>query len=381
MKDAFAIIYADQGDARLRELIELRSVSALPVGGRYRAIDFVLSNVAHSGIRSVGIITQRNYKSLMDHLGSGKDWDLSRKQGGLMMLPPFDLGSGSGIYRGLCDALFAKRDFIDNQKQKYCLLLHAGLIYKQDYNALMEAHVASSADITLLCSRDPSLVQGDPHDEMGVFVDARGRVSGVEIDRYSLESGCASMKAVLIGRDLLVRLVEDACAEGRYDFNRDVIQANLGKLKIQAVEHTGYVGNLNSVKAYFDVNMDMAQNEAARADLFDAAWPPYTKVMDAAPVRFDKGCSVSGSIFGNGCDVRGAVRDSVLFRGVSVEAGADIEHCIVMQNAKVGAGCHLRNAIIDKDAVVCAGARIVATPDDPVVVRKGAIVEGSRHGR
>ena len=135
MKDAFAIIYADQGDARLRELIEVRSVSALPVGGRYRAIDFVLSNVARSGIRSVGIIAQRNYKSLMDHLGSGKDWNLSRKQGGLMILPPYDLGNENGLYRGFGDALFAKRDFIDHQKQPLALLLGSGRIYRQDYSA------------------------------------------------------------------------------------------------------------------------------------------------------------------------------------------------------------------------------------------------------
>ena len=119
MNDTFAIIYADQGSPDLRELISKRNIAALPVGGRFRAIDFALSNLANSGVHSVGLITQRNYKSLIDHIGSGKDWDLSRKNGGIMILPPYDLGTQTGMYRGLCEAIFAKRDFIDHQRDQW----------------------------------------------------------------------------------------------------------------------------------------------------------------------------------------------------------------------------------------------------------------------
>lgn len=377
MKDAFAIIYADQGDARLRELIEVRSVSALPVGGRYRAIDFVLSNVARSGIRSVGIIAQRNYKSLMDHLGSGKDWNLSRKQGGLMILPPYDLGNENGLYRGFGDALFAKRDFIDHQKQPLALLLGSGRIYRQDYGALAARHRESGADITLLYSRDPKLAADERH-SFGLDIDKEGRVRAAG---GANACECHSMGACLISKNLLVRLVEDACAEGRYDFGRDVLIPAVDQLKVVGVEHRGYMGQLDSVKAYFDVNMDIANSAEVRADLFDPAWAPYTKVMDAAPVHFSATSAVANSMFGNGSEIRGAVRDSVVFRGVTVEEGADVERCIVMQNSVLGRGCHLRNVIVDKDAVIGEGARIVGTPDNPQVVRKGAVVDGRTRGR
>lgn len=380
MKNAFAIIYADQGDARLRELIEVRSVSALPVGGRYRAIDFVLSNVAHSGIRSVGIIAQRNYKSLMDHLGSGKDWDLSRKQGGLMILPPYDLGNENGLYRGFGEALFAKRDFIDHQKQPLALLLASKRIYRQDYRALLARHEETGADITLLYSRDPRLAAGDERPAFGVEVDADGRVRAAGFAPHINGCDCYSLGACLLDKDLLVRLVEDACAEGLYDFGADVLAPAVGRLKVMGVEHRGYVGQLDSVKAYFDVNMDIANDPAVRADLFDPAWAPYTKIMDAAPVHFATTSAVSNSTFGNGSEIRGAVRDSVIFRGVTVEEGADVERCIIMQNSVLGRGCHLRNVIVDKDAVIGEGVRLVGTPDNPRVVRKGAVVDGRTRG-
>lgn len=376
--DAFAIVYASQGAPALRELIELRSVPALPLGGRFRAIDFLLSNVTNSGIRSVGLITQRNYKSLMDHIGSGKDWDLSRKNGGLMVLPPYDLGTASGIYRGVCDALFAKRDFIDHQRQRLCLLLEGSYVYRQDYARMVEAHMASGADVTLLYHRWAGAAGTDPYGRMTLDVDGSGRVRGMDYQALAPASDLVGLGACLIDRDLLVRLVEDACAEGRYSFVRDVLAPAVRDLRVAGYEHRGYAARLTSVKSYFDTNMDMA-DPAACGDLFSGA-PVYTKVRDSIPVRFAATSEVEDSVFGNGGDIRGRVVGSVVFRGVEVGEGADLARCIVMQGSRIGRGCHLRNVIVDKDCVIGDGARLVATPDDPLVVRKGSVVEGALRG-
>ena len=366
MNDAFAIVYAEQGSSQLRDLIALRSVAALPFAGRYRIIDLLLSNLANSGIHNVGLITQRNYKSLMDQIGSGKAWDMSKKNGGLMILPPYDLEGSPGNYHGICDAIFAKRDYLQHQRQTYCLVLGSEVVYRQDYEAMMERMQQTGADIVLLCSSSERLMADGPTRATFVKADDEGRVTGIAYEPLEAEGKSESLGCCLMRKDLLARLVEDACAAGRYNFATDVLAAALADCKVVVAEHEGYAARVTSVKSYFDLNHDMIDPNVRR-DLFFSDAPVFTKSLDAPPVKFN-------SLIGNGCDVRGRVVDSIAFRGVVVEEGADVENCIIMQNTHVGAGAHLRNMIIDKDATVVAGARRVALPESPEIVRKGAVV-------
>lgn len=373
MNNAFSIVYAKQGDPDLRELIELRSTAALPIAGRYRMIDILLSNIVHSGIRSVGLITQRNYNSLMNHIGSGKEWGLSKKMGGLTILPPYDLGSGSELYRGFVDALLSKRDFIEHQRWPYCLLMATDQVYRQDYDVMMEKHRDSGADVTVMYSRNPRLM----NDNSGstTFLEMDGdRVRG--LTTYPTDSdGCyANLRVCLMEKGLLLRLVEDTCAEGRYDFDTDLLTRAITNYKVVGVEHEGFVGRVTSVKSYFDLNQDML-DKSVRHDLFDPDYPVYTKTMDAPPTLFERGCEVEHSLFGNGCYVQGRVKRSVVFRGVHIEETADVENCIVMQNTHIGRGAKLRNMIIDKNVVVEPGARCISAPYDPGIIRKRQLVE------
>ena len=376
MNNAFAIVYAKQGDPQLRELVELRSVAALPFAGRYRMIDVILSNLTNSGVRSVGLITQRNYKSLIDHIGSGKEWNLSKKVGGLMILPPYDLAVGNDLYQGLPDALFSKRDYIEHQRWRYCLLIATDKVYRQDFNAMMDKHIESGADITVLYSRKESL----KHDDTGstyYFQMDGDEVVGMSANGEGPGDVVANLGASIMDKELLMRLVEDTCADGLYNFDMDLLARNIGKYKVVGIEHEGYVGPISSVKTYFDLNTDML-NPDIRNELFDPEFPIYTKTHDSPPSLFESGCDADNSLFGNGCTVKGKVSNSIVFRGVQIDEDADIDNCIIMQNSHIGAGAKLRNMIIDKDAVIEPGARCMSVPYNPAIVRKGAVVEGTR---
>lgn len=374
MKDTFAIVYAGHGNPLLGDLIAHRAVAALPLAGRFRTIDVMLSNIAQSGIRDVGVIMQRNFQSLVEHIGSGDAWDLSSKSGGVALLTPFDQGMGTGLYQSFGDALFAKRYYINRQHAKYALLLASDMVYRADYNDLLEHHLATGADITVLYSRELRLAQGDPTHLANLNIDDDGWVVGADFGPVGPEGGCFNLGACIMEKELLLRLVEDACAEGRYNFVTDIIEPAVGVYKVAALEHKGYSGRLTTVKSYFDMTRDMLDREV-REELFYDNGPVYTRVMDAPPVRYVKGCEVENSVFGNGCVVEGRVVGSVVFRGVTIEEGADIENCVVMQDSFIGKGAHLRNAIIDKDVIVHPNARVVGTPDMLTVVRKASIVE------
>lgn len=373
MNDTFAIVYAGHGNPFLGELIAHRAVSALPFAGRYRTIDVILSNISQSGIRDVGVIMQRNFQSLVEHIGSGDAWSLSSKHGGVALLTPFDQGLTTELYHGFGDALMAKRYYLDRQRGRYALLLASDMVYREDYNRLLDFHQEKGADITLLYSRDLRLGLGDPTSVANLQIDGDGWVRGVEFGPGDKE-GCYNLGACIMEKDLLQRLVEDACSEGRYDFVYDIVAPALSTHKVAALEHTGYAGRLTTVKSYFDMMRDMTSRQV-RDELFFNRGPVYTRIMDAPPVRFADGCEVANSVIGNGCNVRGRVVDSVVFRGVTIEPGADVENCVIMQDSYISSGARLRNAIIDKNVVVREGARLIGTPDNIEVVRKGMIVE------
>lgn len=375
MNDTFAIVYARHGNLLLGDLIAHRCVSALPLAGRFRAIDVTLSNISQSGIRSVGVIMQRNFQSLVEHIGSGDAWDLNNKSGGVALLTPFDQGLATGLYRDFGDALFAKRYYIDRQKAKYSLLLASDMVYRQNYEEMLEYHKQVGADITLLYSRELRLEQGDSTHLANLHINNEGWVQGVDFDPAGPRGGFFNLGACIMDKDLLLRLVEDAGAEGKYNFVSDIIGIAIEKrYKIAGYEHTGYSARLTTVKSYFDMSRDFIDPQI-RSELFEENGSVYTRIMDAPPVRYNVGCQVENSLFGNGCVINGRVAGSVIFRGVTIEAGADVENCIIMEDSHIAAGAYLRNAIIDKDVEVCAGARLVGTPTQVAVIRKGSIVE------
>ena len=374
IKDVFGLIFAGEDNKNLRELVLARSIAALPVGGRYRAIDFLLSNMVNSGIRNVGIITQKNYQSLMDHLGSGKEWDLSRKSDGLFVLPPFDNAEDIGIYKGVCDAIKGSMPYIRRASQQYCLLTGSGLIYTTTYNQMFRTHMETQADITLLYNAEKErYVEGESYKDLRVYTDETGQVRDMEYNFTESKSDKLCMDAYLIHKSLLEYLINQSIANGNFDFITDVLMKNVNRLKIMAVEHPGYVKRLSSVNSYYKMNLDLLDKEV-QEDLFYTGNPVYTKIKDEVPVKYLDHAKISNSLLANGCVINGEVKDSVLFRSVIIAKGAKVKDCIILQGVEVDKDCFLENVIVDKNCHIREGGRLVGSKNYPIVIRKGLVV-------
>ena len=372
IKDVFALVYAGEENHNLRELVLMRSVAALPVGGRYRVIDFHLSNIVNSGIRNVGIITQKNYQSLMDHLGSGKEWDLSRKTDGLFILPPFDNAENTGIYRGISDALKSNMPYIKRASQSYCLLTGSGTVYTANYAAMYRQHLEKKADITILYNVDKKETEApESVRDLRLFTDEDGWVSEMDYNFKYSSSDKVSMDVFLIHKSLLEYLVDRSVAHGHFDFVSDALMKNLRNLRVLAIEHKGYVGRLDSINTYYKLNLDMLKADV-QDDLFGT--PVYTKIKDEAPVKYGVHANVKNSLLANGCVIDGDVQDSLLFRGVRIGRGAKLKGCIIMQECDIDAGSRLEYVIADKSCHIREGRRLAGDISYPSILRKGSVI-------
>ncbi len=374
IKDVFGLIYAGEENYNLRELVLIRSIAALPVGGRYRVIDFALSNMVNSGIRNVGIITQKNYQSLMDHVGSGKEWDLSRKTDGLFMLPPFDNAENTGIYRGISDAIRSNMSYIKRASQPYCLLVGSSTVHTATYNHMLKAHLEKKADITILYNVDNGGGESREHYRgLRLFTDEDGWVTEMDYNFKYSSSDKAGMEVYLIHKSLLEYVIDRSIAHGHFDFVNDALLKNVKNLRILGIEHKGYVGRLDSVNAYYDMNMDMLRPEVQK-DLFYTGRPVYTKIKDEAPVKYGDNAAVKNSLLANGCVIKGEVEDCMLFRGVRVGNGARLKGCIIMQECDIDANCSLEYIIADKNCHIREGRTLVGDPNYPSIIRKGSVL-------
>lgn len=373
-RDTFGLIYAGEQNINLRELVYSRSVGALPIGGRYRSIDFVLSNMVNSGVRNVGVIAQKNYHSMMDHLGSGKEWDLSRKNDGLFILPPFFTNENMGSYRGMVDAIKGVMSYIRRSTQKYCILSGSYTIYNMLFDEALDFHVQNNADITMIYSEETNrFFSGERFKDLRLHLDEKGRITDMELNSEMSNSKNVGMDTYIIRKDLLEYLVEDCSSRGKYNFITDLLMNNINRLKFYGFKHPGYVGRLHSVASYFKLNMDMLRPDVQH-DLFYNGRNIYTKIKDQAPAKYIRDSSIQNSLVADGCIIAGEVENSILFRGVYIAKGAKIKNCIIMQDSEISQDANLEYVIIDKLVQIRPGRRLIGDAEFPVIIRKGAIL-------
>lgn len=364
------IIFSNMHDDRLRELTDIRAMGSVPYGGRYRAIDFVLSNMVNSGVNKVGIITKSNYQSLMDHLGSGKAWDLSRKREGLFILPPF--GLGNDVYQSRIEALNGIFNFLTQCKEELVVMSDCHIIHTIDLRPVIDEHLEKNADITVVYKNSamPADLPNRVRFELG-----RGRKVLEVIDGgEEIEGKCNwSMGIYVMKKAFLIKVVSEAIARNRLSFIRDVLQRGSNDYRIYGYKFDGFTGVLGSMKGYFESNMAL-MNPAVRSDLFRSDRPVYTKVRDEMPTRYGLGSSVHNSLIADGCLIEGEVENSVLFRGVTVAKGAHVRNCILMQDSVVGANSNLNFVIGDKDVIFGDNRSLMGYESYPVYVAKGSEV-------
>lgn len=378
MKDLMGIIYTSKNDLTLRELTVSRAVAALPVAGRYRMIDFILSNLVNSGVRNVGVIMQKNYHSLMDHLGSGKEWDLHTRNDGLFILPPFLTRENVGTYGGILDALRSNMGYLRRSKQEYVILTAAHTAFNTTFEDMIQRHFDSGADITLMYSKvKPFDLEGSEamaNRHVYVNVDDHQLITDLEVGPVVPSYSDAYMDVMMLKRTLLIHLVDQAFAHSMHDLNRDLLQGHIrtGVLKVNGYEYKGYNKRIESVLSYFRFNMDLLDYDV-RQELFSSN-PVYTKIRDEVPACYRTGAMAANSLVADGCIIEGEVENSVLFRGVHVGRGAKVKNAILMQDNDIQEGVELENVILDKTVTIRRNGRLIGQPQYPIVIGKGAVL-------
>ena len=370
MNGLHGIIFSYEKHNELRELSEIRSPSSIPFGGRYRAVDFALSNLVNAGATDVGIVLNGRYQSLLDHLGTGKDWDLSRKRGGLKILPPFASKElvDDGAFRGKMEALAGVRSYLDEIRQDYVVMMDGDLVVNLPLNEVLQSHIRSGADITAVCGNDSFRVENGTYFEL----DGSGRVTDV---LYHLNNprGRRGLGIYVLSRKLLVELVDDCTSHDQYSWRRDVLQARKDTLKIQSYIWGGFAAQIRSVQEYYDRSMQLL-DPAVRADLFCAERPIRAKSADKSSAYIaPDGCCIN-SMVADGCSIAGRVENSILFSGVTVEEGAVVRNCILFKETTVGKDAELAYVIADKRVEIMPERTLMGHATYPIVIAKDSKV-------
>lgn len=364
------IIFSNIYDASLGDLTMRRTVASLPFGGRYRLVDFVLSNMVNSKISSVGIITKYNYQSLMDHIGSGREWDLSRKGANLYILPPFASGI-TNVYRGNLEALSNAVQYLQSNKPDYVVMCDTTVICNIDFERVLKRHIESGADVTAIANKEITAYEADSNDLM-IKVDKDNMAVDMAIGQHLGEGSLVGMGMFVVERNFLISIINNYVSRGRYSFEKDFLISRFteGDIKINVHQFDGAVLRNHNIISYFKNNFKIMK-EDIRADIFNRNHPIYTKVRDEAPAFYSETSRVSDCLIADGCTVSGKVEGSVIFRDVTIDEGASITNSIIMQGTVIGKGAKIENAIIDKDVTVTPGAILIGGSSSPVIVHKG----------
>ncbi|MCD8026805.1 MAG: glucose-1-phosphate adenylyltransferase subunit GlgD [Clostridiales bacterium] len=365
--NVLGFIFADTLENKLAELASSRTTASIPIGGKYRLIDFVLSNMSNSGINNVGIVAKSNYQSLMDHVGSGSAYDLSKRRSNLTILPP----CGGKTFSSFVETIYNMHGYIEHCREDYILLAQGNIVTNLDYSEVFDFHSKNNADITLVYSTG-SVPSGY---EQPVILDVAddGRVERVLINpevsggEFNLMYG-----TILIKKDLLMSEIRHALSLNQLDAKR-MIQKAVDKYRTFAFKNSGYCAAISSINDYFKFNTDLMKKEI-RDDLFNPKRPIYTKVRDDKPSRYGLTCKVKNSMIAQGCVIDGEVENCVLSKGVCVGEGAKISNCIVMQDTKIGCNTNLNYVIIDKDVTIKDGRSLMGYDSYPIYIAKKSVV-------
>ena len=373
--NAIGIIFPNSYDNLVPELAGDRLMASIPFAGRYRIIDFLLSSLANCGISNISIVVRENYHSLMDHLGSGREWDLLRKNGGLSIFPPY-AEKNMKVYSGRVEALESILQFLKNKKEKYVIMTDANIAVDFDFNDMLRAHIESGADVTVAYTEQEipaELIHAGAHGDMYYTLKLEdGRVKRIFMNSEMCGKQNLSMNIYIMDREALIDKIHAAFVRGYSYFERDILAPRLEKYNIRGYKYDGYYARICGLKSYFDENMKLLDDE--NLDALFTGGQIYTKIRDDNPTRYINGCKTKNNLVADGCVIEGDVENCVLFRGVKIAKGAKIRNSVLMQDTVVKAGARLDYVVTDKNVTIEVGQELKGTDTQPFYVAKGHTV-------
>lgn len=349
------IIFPNTRDQKLGGLTLERSTGSLPFASRYRLIDFALSRMVHAGVHTVGVIMQHNYRSLMEHIGSGKEWDLSRKRGGITFFPPYANAGAAGLYRGSLEALAGIRPYLKQAQEDYVVVTDCDIICSIDLNRVLEYHIAKGAAITIICSH------GSNRADVRVTADENGALLSASYGKGEMMFN----NMYIISRQLLLQLVSEATNQNHYSFVDTCLITEDRAFPVYCYEYEGLCCHIDSMQDYFNISMSLLDPTVRRA-LFCPERPIYTRVRDEVPVKYGLSAQVENSLVADGCIIEGRVENCIVFRGVHIGRGAVVRDCILMQGSMVGNAATLDHCICDRDVLVSPHRRLAGCDGFPL---------------
>jgi len=369
--NVMGIIFAN--DATMGELTDKRTMASLPFGGRYRQVDFALSNLSAAGVRHVGIITRHSYQSLMNHIGSGEEWGLELEEGGLEFLTPYAM-STKDSYHGKLEALYAAMDFLEyGPENEYVVMIDSAVLSNIDLSKVIASHVESGKDVTVVTKT--GIANGVKQLDLALKLDESGKIVDIAVDYVAPADYLASMDIFVLSKSWLMEQTKEYVARNLYHMDRDLVLGGWqkGTVSINVFPFEGIAMFNESVEEYFRNSLSLTKKEV-RDDIFGRNHPIFTKVRDRVPSYYGENCEVENCIVADGCMLEGEAEDSLLFRQVTICEGAEVENCIIMNDSVVGEGAKLEYVILDKNVVVRPGAKLFGTPNAPVIIKRGGIV-------
>lgn len=368
LSDYMSIVSLTENEDQIKSITKNRPLASIPIGGRYRIIDFTLSNLVNSGIRNVGILTQSKSRSLIDHLGSGKPWDLDRKLNGLFI---FNYSMGSSYLNDI-EMLKNNLEYLYRSKEDKVILTCSFMIANLSYIDAAEFHEKSGRDITIIYKKikDGKL---NFKDRNVLSLDNNNNVLGVGKNIGTKDELNISMDMFIMNKKVLIDILNKCIETGYWGSIREWIYKSIEELDVNAFEFNGYLQCVNSINSYYRANMDML-NLDINKELFFKNGLIYTKVKDEAPTKYVNGSTVLNGLISNGCIIKGNIKNSVISRRVVVEENVEIENCIIMQNCIIKKGSRLKNVIIDKNIIIEENSELKGDLEFPLVIEKRTLV-------
>ena len=369
--NVMGIIFAN--DATLGELTSDRNMAAIPFGGRYRQVDFALSNLSCAGVRHVGIVSRHSYQSLMNHIGDGEEWGLELEEGGLEFLTPY-AQSTVGTYRGKLESLRNAMPFLEyGGDDELVVMIDSAILSNVDLGQIIEDHLRSGKDLTVVTKQ--GICNGEKLVDLALLADDKGEVTDIMVDFAAPAEYLASMDIFVANKQWLIKNAKEMVARDKFHMDRDLVLGGWqrGKVSVNIYQFQGVALFNDSVEEYFANSLALINREI-REDLFHSNHTVYTKVRDRVPSYYGEDSQVDHCLVADGCMLDGHADNCVLFRQVTLGKNAEVENCVIMNDAVIGEGAELRNVILDKNVTVTPGAKLIGTPKKPIIVRRGETV-------